>query len=269
MSWELSRRFDTDDGQVAWDRFGQGPALVLTHGTPFSSAVWRHVVPALARYRTVYVWDLLGYGFSAQAEGQNVSIARQGRLLAQLLTYWGIEGAHLAGHDFGGAITLRAHLLEKSSARALTLIDAVSCGTWGTGWFHLAREYADVFRRLPAYAHEALLERHIATASHRELPSDAVQTYLASWCGKDGQAAYYRMVEQSRQEDTEEFQHLLETLTVPVTVLWGREDRWMPSAFADLLRSRLPQASFHWIEEAGHLVPEDAPALLASYLLDT
>jgi pimeloyl-ACP methyl ester carboxylesterase len=56
--------------------------VVLVHGTPFSSYVWREVAGALARRCTVYVWDLVGYGESAKAEGQDVSLVAQGKILA-------------------------------------------------------------------------------------------------------------------------------------------------------------------------------------------
>ncbi|MGI8873469.1 MAG: alpha/beta fold hydrolase, partial [Egibacteraceae bacterium] len=65
----LTESFDTGDGLVRWAALGDGPAVVLTHGTPFSSFVWRDIARALAVSHRVFVWDLLGYGASDQAEG--------------------------------------------------------------------------------------------------------------------------------------------------------------------------------------------------------
>src|SRR5215217_9437836 len=52
--WVLRERFATDAGEIAWDRLGKGPPVVLVHGTPWSSWTWRRVAPRLAERFTVY-----------------------------------------------------------------------------------------------------------------------------------------------------------------------------------------------------------------------
>src|SRR3954471_919814 len=105
----LDRRFTFGGQSVAWGTFGDGPPLVLLHGTPFSSQVWRRIAPlAAARWR-VHVFDLLGYGQSEQRDGQDVSPAVQNALFAALLQEWGLEQPEVLAHDFGGMTALRAH----------------------------------------------------------------------------------------------------------------------------------------------------------------
>src|SRR5919106_470640 len=133
--WGLGMEYVSTHGRVRWDVFGAGPPLVLVHGTPFSSYVWRKVVPALAETNTVYAFDLPGYGSSEKREGQDVSLAAQGRVLCELLDHWGLDKPAVAGHDFGGAITLRAHLLEGRDFRAIALIDAVALSLWGSPFY--------------------------------------------------------------------------------------------------------------------------------------
>ena len=72
-------------GEAATGVFGHGPPVVLVHGTPASSYLWRNIVPLLARQHTVYVWDLLGFGGSRIAPGATPSIAQQARTLAELV----------------------------------------------------------------------------------------------------------------------------------------------------------------------------------------
>ncbi|HEX5974964.1 MAG TPA: alpha/beta fold hydrolase, partial [Rubrobacteraceae bacterium] len=62
--WTLSREYGSSQGVVRYEAFGTGPPVVLVHGTPFSSYVWRRVVPALAETTRVYAYDLPGYGSS-------------------------------------------------------------------------------------------------------------------------------------------------------------------------------------------------------------
>ncbi|MGW7272649.1 alpha/beta fold hydrolase [Streptomyces sp. NPDC054864] len=149
MTWHLAETFETPDGYVKWASFGKGDPVVLLHGSPFSSYIWREIAPALARTRKVYVWDLLGFGQSEQGEGQDVGLAAQGRIFARLLAHWGLSRPSVVAHDVGGAVALRALLLEGSEYGDLTLVDAVGGGQWGTGYFKLIRENAHVFEQLP------------------------------------------------------------------------------------------------------------------------
>lgn len=55
MGWELSERFESARGTVRWASFGQGDPVVLMHGTPFSSYVWRDIAAALSDRYQVFV----------------------------------------------------------------------------------------------------------------------------------------------------------------------------------------------------------------------
>ncbi|MCG5213648.1 alpha/beta hydrolase [Streptosporangium sp. KLBMP 9127] len=266
MTWDLREEFETPGGVVRWASFGAGDPVVLLHGSPFSSFIWRDIAPALSRTRKVYVWDMLGYGQSDKHDGQDVGLAAQGRLFARLLAHWGLSEPSVVGHDFGGAVALRALLLEGARYRDLTLVDAVSGGEWGTGFFRLIRENADIFRQLPEYAHEALVASHLRLASHNGYEPGVLDAYLAPWRGPAGQAAFYRQYRHAEQAQTEEFEALLGGITIPTRIIWGREDRLMPPEFAELLHSRIPHAELHWVDDAGHVIQHDAPAQLLSHL---
>src|SRR5699024_6047903 len=81
-NWSLPARFDTRGGVVRWGRQGSGPPVVLLHGTPFSSVVWREVAAALAERHEVYVWDMLGYGQSDMHAEHDVSLGAQQEIFA-------------------------------------------------------------------------------------------------------------------------------------------------------------------------------------------
>jgi len=51
--WALPRRLEVAGGEIAWDVFGSGSPVVLVHGTPSWSYIWRNVAPALSRSFTV------------------------------------------------------------------------------------------------------------------------------------------------------------------------------------------------------------------------
>lgn len=76
----LTKRFSSSYGTISYDNIGEGPPIVLVHGTPWSSFNWRHIIPALSQWFTVYFYDLLGYGASEKIDG-DVSLGVQNKSL--------------------------------------------------------------------------------------------------------------------------------------------------------------------------------------------
>jgi len=263
----LDERFSDEDGAIRWTKVGAGPPIVLVHGTPYSSRIFQGIVPALAEHREVFLFDHLGYGRSEQREGQDLSIAAQGRRFARLLGHWGLDAPSVVATDIGGAITLRALLLEGAVLADLLLFDAVTGGDWERGLFALMLKHTEVFEALPGYAHRALVTAHMNNATGLGFRPGLLEDLLEPWVGSEGQAAYYRQYSQLRQADTAEYEHLLATISIPVRVLWGRQDRIVPPEYAEWIAARIPGAPLTFDENAGHLLAEDAPARLLAEIL--
>jgi pimeloyl-ACP methyl ester carboxylesterase len=266
--WRLRERASLAGGEVAWERIGDGPPVVLVHGTPSWSFLWRDVAPALAERFSVYLFDLLGYGDSERREDQDVSITAQGRLLADLLERWGLESPDLVGHDIGGATVLRAHLVEGRAARRIALVDAVALNPWKTPTTMHIRAHLDAYRTMPIHIYEEIVAAHLRTAVQQPLDEEVLASYLAPWRGEDGRAAYFRKIEQWTDDDVGAIEPLLASVRVPVRILWGEEDRWLDRSVADGLRVRIPGAELRLIPNAGHFSPEDAPTVVARELLE-
>ncbi|NEA51473.1 alpha/beta hydrolase [Streptomyces sp. SID10815] len=268
MDWTLDETFETPGGMVRWGTVGSGDPIVLVHGTPYSSYLWRDIAPALARTRKVFFFDHLGFGQSDQREGQDLSLAAHARTFAGLLDHWELSRPSVVAHDIGGAVALRTLLLEERSYQDLTLFDAVSGGEWERGLFRLFLEHAEVFQQLPGYAHEALVAGHLRHATRAGFRPGILDAFLSPWRGETGQAAFYRQYTQIRQADTVPYEHLLSDISIPVQLIWGREDRILPPRYAEWLHAHIPHAELHWIEDAGHLLQEDAPGQLLACLTD-
>lgn len=257
-------------GTVRWGSLGEPgrDPVVLLHGTPFSSYVWRAVARALARDHRVFVWDMPGYGASEMAAGQDVSLAAQGRVFAELLAHWGLAEPLVVAHDFGGAVSLRAHLLHGARYRALALVDPVALAPWGSPAFRLLGENADVFEQLPPALHQALVREYVSSASGPGLHPAVLDRLVQPWLGEHGQPAFYRQIAQADQLHTDEVQERYGEIRIPTLVCWGEEDSWIPLAKGRELAGLIPAARFEPIAGAGHLVQEDAPAELTAVLLD-
>jgi len=266
--WDLGRRVATTGGEVAWDVFGEGSPVVLVHGTPSNSYLWREIAPALARCHTVYVYDLPGFGQSERMEGQEVSIAAQARVLAELLGAWGLEEPAVAGHDIGGGIVLRAHLMEGAAFGRLALLDPVALTPWGTPTLKHVKAHVEAYRTMPLGPFEAIVASHLRTATSLPIEEASFETYLSQWRGEEGKAAYLRKDVQLDERDTAELEPLLGSIEVPVRILWGEEDGWLDPSQAEVLAARIPNSEGTIVAGAGHFVMEDAPDEVAEILAD-
>jgi len=268
-SWSLPETFVFEGQTVRFGHIGasDGTPLVLVHGTPFSSVVWRRIAPHLSERRTLYYYDLLGYGRSEMRADQDVSLAVQGRLFAALLNHWGLTKTDVVAHDFGGCTALRAHLLHGCDYRSLTLIDPVALAPWGSPFVRHVREHETAFAGLPPYIHAAILPAYIAGAAFHPLSPQTLQLYTDPWLGATGQAAFYRQIAQMDQRYTDEIESRYDEIRCRVRILWGKEDAWIPLERGQELAKRIVGSTLRVVPDAGHLVQEDAPEAVVAALL--
>lgn len=267
QSWNLPETFLFEGQQVRYGILGSGEPLVLLHGTPFSSVVWRRIAPHFAGRRQVFYFDLLGYGRSEMRPGQNVSLGTQNRLFTALLDHWHIQNPDVVAHDFGGCTALRTCLLDGRPYRSLTLIDPVALSPWGSPFVRHVRQHEAAFAGLPPYIHEAILPAYIGGAAFHPLSEQDMQCYVDPWLGEPGQSAFYRQIAQMDSRYTDEIESLYGELRCPVLILWGEQDRWIPIERGRELAARIPTAKLLCVPDAGHLVQEDAPEAVVAALL--
>lgn len=264
---DLPNSFHHQGNRVAWGRIGQGPPLVLVHGTPFSSQVWRRIAPLLARHWTVHYFDLIGYGQSEMRDGQDVSLGVQNGLLTALCAHWSLERPEILCHDFGGATVLRAYYLDGLRYGRVTMVDAVAIAPWGSPFVAHVRKHEPAFSGLPAYAHEALLGAYLQGAAYRPLSAEALETYSLPWRGSVGQSGFYRQIAQMDQRFTDEVEQHYGPMDCPVTLLWGEKDEWIPFSQGQKLAQLITGGKLIAIPDAGHLVQEDAPEAIVAAML--
>ena len=267
-TWNLRRRITVSGGEISYDVLGYGPSLILVHGTPSRSYIWRDVASRLADRFTVYVFDLLGFGQSERREGLDVSISGQSRVLDELVEAWELDAPSVAGHDIGGAIALRTHLLEGVSFGCIALLDSVVLRPWITPTTRHVKAHLDVYRTMPAKTFEAIVASHLRTATHKPLDEHAFATYLEGWRGESGQRLYLNKDAQLDERDTAEFEPLLPSIGVPVSIIWGEQDAWLDPALAERLHELIPGSDLLVLPETGHFAMEDSPQHVTAALFD-
>ena len=263
--WHLPQRLDFHGREVRYGVRGQGAPLILVHGTPWSSFNLRHLIAGFAADHTVYYYDLLGYGQSDRREG-DVSLGIQNRVLDHLLGHWQLEAPAVVGHDFGGATVLRNHLLDARRFRAIILVDPVAVAPWGSPFFRHVREHEAAFAGVPDYIHEAIVRAYVTTAAHQPIAAHVMAAIVAPWTAERGKAAFYRQIAQADSRFTDQVQPLYPEIRVPVLILWGEKDTWIPVDRGRELHRLIPGSRFETIPDAGHLVIEEKPEALVRHM---
>lgn len=264
----LSNTSIIEGNTIKWGKCGEGPPLVAIHGTPFSSQVWRKIVPYLVQYRTVYYFDLVGYGQSEMRDNQNVSLEVQNRVLTGLFKEWGLERPDVLAHDFGGATALRAYFLNRLRYASLTIFDAVALAPWGSPFVQHVRQHESAFSTMPEYMHRALLESYLQTSVYNAMSDETLDIYCQPWIGSVGQPAFYRQIAQMDQKYTDEIQKLYQKMDCPVKVLWGNNDQWISPEKGKILADKISNGVCEYLPNAGHLIQEDCPeAIVAAVLM--
>jgi pimeloyl-ACP methyl ester carboxylesterase len=179
-----------------------------------------------------------------------------------------VKRPDVVAHDFGGATALRTLLLNGCHYRTLTLIDPVALAPWGSPFVRHVRRYEAAFAGLPAHIHAAILPAYISGAAHRPLSDEAFRLYAEPWSSAAGQATFYRQIAQMDQRYTDEIEGRYGEINCPTLILWGEKDAWIPIERGRVLASRISDADFRPIPDAGHLVQEDAPEAIVAALLE-
>ena len=150
--------------------------------------------------------------------------------------------------------------------RSLVVLDAVSVTPVGSPLVMAAKAHEKV-AGLPAYVYEAIARASIANAGARPLREDDMKLSLDPWLGDEGQTAFWMQVAQTDDRYTQEVEQRYNEFRCPVTILWGELDEWIPLADRRRFASRMPDAPFHTVPNAKHLVQEDAPEAIVEATL--
>lgn len=262
-----------DGNRVAYGVHGTGRPVVLIHGTPSYSYIWRNVAPHLAESGfQVFVFDLLGFGASERPVHADTSVAAQTDLVTELMTVWGLNRAQIVAHDIGGAVGLRLAVGYPELVERLVVIDTVSYDSWPSEtWKEIIRNHLDSYAAMPADEFEALLTRQLkmTVSDPDRMTGDTLEAYLDVVSGATGRSSFFQhQVRHYDSKYTEEITPDLPNLQMPVMILWGEDDKWQPASYAERLHADIPGSQLQVIPNAGHFLMEDAPEAVTQHLLD-
>ena len=259
MQWSLDETVRTSAGTVAAGRTGDGPPLVLAHGWPWSSFSWHRLIPQLAEHFRIHWYDMPGFGQSEKFADQRTSLDVQGVVFAEMLAHWKLDRPSVVAHDFGGATTLRAHLLHGCEYGRYLLMNVVAMRPWGSAFFDHVGRHVDAFMGLPPHIHRAIVEAYIKGALVNPIDTGDFERLVEPWVGADGQTSFYRQFAQADERYTAEVESRFGDIRCPVKIVWGADDPWIPLERGKALHRLIPQAGFETLAGVGHLPQLEAP----------
>ena len=230
--------------------------MLLLHGYPESSYMWRHLLPEVAaRGRRAVAPDLAGFGDSAPDPPGTWE--RHIESIERFRTAAGLDRVALVVHDWGGLIGLAWACDHPDAVSALVIS--------GTGFFSDAKWHglAQAMRtegtgeELVASIDRAGFGAMLGGAS-RAMDDAALDEYWKAYADdqrRRGQLEFYRSLD---FEMLGRYDGGLAALGVPVLLVWGADDPFAPVAAARRFERELPDTELV-VVDAGHFVFEDAP----------
>ncbi len=264
-------RIPAGGGALHVERFGhRGRPVLLIHGFPTSSFLWREVAPRLTEAgHTALAVDLLGYGESDRPLEGDYSIAAQAEHLDRVLTALRIPSAAVVGIDAGGGVAQRLAVTRPARVGALMLINSVGFDECP------ARDVRVVQRETARFAFRLsqgmlgaapLLRRLLegSVANRDRMPARLVARYLAPFVGAEGVTHLLAIARAIRAEDVEEL--ALASIAVPTTIVWGEADQWLDSGMGERLQGAIPGSVLVKLPGVARLVPEESPETLTQLI---
>ncbi len=267
-AWQLNEEFTTSAGLVSAGRCGEGPDLVLAHGWPWSSFSWHRIIPGLAKTHRVHWYDMPGYGRSEMREDQTTDLGVQGAVFAEMLEHWGLMRPRVVAHDFGGATTLRAHLLHGCDYERYVLMNVVAMRPWGSEFFDHVGRHVEAFSGLPPHIHQAVVEAYIRGALASGIDAQDLEALVAPWLSEKGRGSFYRQFAQADEKYTADVEPMFGEVRCPVRILWGEDDPWIPLERGNALHGLMAGSEFVTMPGAGHLPQLERPDVVLSRLLE-
>ena len=230
---------------------GNREAVVFVHGNPGPMDDWEELAPAVTPFSRAVAMDMPGYGRADHPKHFDYTVEGYARYLGVLLDRLSVERAHLVLHDFGGPWGLRWAAGNPNRVGSVTLIN---CGVLeGYKWHTFARVWqTPILGELSQLTTTKWgMRRAINGMSPKPMPDaffDRVMRY-ADWGHKRAVLRLYRASKHLGQQGPAipEFAQ-----AIPVCVIWGAGDPFIPVEFAERQKRYFPLAEVHVLHGLGH-----------------
>ena len=250
---------------------GSGLPVLLLHGMPTSSYLWRDVQRDLGHGHRTYAPDLVGLGSSERPADGRYDFSAQAALLLALADELGLSRFAVVGHDIGGGVAVHLTALARDRVAALVLMDTpLYAELWpvplvkyalGTPWVGEAQTLLlRSVRPLGVAVLKSQLDKGLRAT---ELTPKVVDHYVSVPLSADGARGTINLVRSFDPEATEAAFSVVCADPPPTLVLWASDDAWFSTAVGRRVAGDVKGASYVEVADAGHFLPEDRPERVA------
>jgi haloalkane dehalogenase len=261
-----------DDGlTLGYRELGEGPPVLLLHGWPTSSLLWRGVMPALAeRHRTVAL-DMPGFGGSDKPLDMRYDFADFEQAIDGFLAKLGIDRVALALHDLGGPIGVHWALGRPGRLSGLALLNTLLYPEFSPAVIEFVTALTTPDERDKLTRPEGLADvMRLGLADPEHLSVEALAGVVAPFQGDDDRLALAKAGIGLDPAGFGEIAAGLPSLDVPVCVVYGADDRILPDVAQTMARVKadIPHADVTAIEGCGHFLQEEASERVGELLAE-
>lgn len=261
-----------DGLRVAYREAGSGPAVLLVHGWPTSSFLWRGVMPAIARERRVVALDLPGFGASDKPTDVTYDLPFFTAAVGGFLDALGIDRVDLVAHDLGGPVSVRFALDNPDRVRSLALLNTL---LYREDMTRLLTTLADGLRtpgKRERLTSDAALEvaLRLGTADESSVTQETIAGLVEPFASDADRLALAKAGSDAQDAAFEELARDLPRLRLPVRVIYGQEDRILGAIAQTVARIRrdLPHAEVTALPGRGHFLQEEDPERVGELLAE-
>jgi haloalkane dehalogenase len=263
---------DVDGLRMHYVDEGSGAPVLLLHGEPTWSFLWRHVIPqVVANGRRAVAPDLIGFGRSDKPTDPGwYTYNRHVELVTRLVVELDLRNIALVVHDWGGLIGLRFAVENADRVGRLVILDT---GVWsGRAPSETWLRFREAVRSVGG---ELDIARLVESGTQRGLTEEVLAAYNAPFPtpeSKAGALAFPELVPVEPGHPTaaalEPVREGLARWDKPAHVIWGGEDAVLPTAIAERFIALIPGATGPEVASgAGHFLQEDAPREVAAAIV--
>jgi 4,5:9,10-diseco-3-hydroxy-5,9,17-trioxoandrosta-1(10),2-diene-4-oate hydrolase len=244
-----------------WQEGSSGTPVLLLHGIACSVLEWRHNLSALSAAHVVTAVDLPGHGLSGKPGHFAYDIPGLARFVLAFMDRLGLQRVHLAGNSLGGRLALECARLAPKRLWSMTLLDPAGVAPRPTLLeFRLAsvQGLGELLTR-PNPMGTCMLWRKAFAAPDRFVTDELVDDKCRLARQPGAHAAFLRTLRSFvglggfEPAQVRSLQEAMPGLHTPALVIWGRQDRFVPCAHAEVLRERLPDVRVQIWDHCGHV----------------
>ncbi|HZQ32702.1 MAG TPA: alpha/beta fold hydrolase [Mycobacterium sp.] len=254
------RELATDAGVLRYHEAGDGPPLLMLHGSGPGVTGWhnfRGVLSEFAEFFRCLILEFPGFGISDDFGGHPMVTAQDA--VARFVEGLHLDSVDIVGNSMGGGVAINYAIARPDKVRRLVTIGGIGRNVFSPGpseGIRLLQEFTEdpTRERLaqwlysmvydPALVTDELIDERWSQATDPETLANARRMY--------GKAALAQMVQATAASEGLQPWAMMHRIKAPTLITWGRDDRVSPLDMALIPMRTIPNAELHVFPNCGH-----------------